>query len=170
MNFQAASDVAIKWISVLAAIAGGIYGLMEFTELNRKRVDERKLQTLAYARDFAGQDYFDIRRSVYRHFIECSKDCDEATLDNSQAFAFVEFFDIVYACVDAKTCDEGLARDFFTPYANGHWHCMKDFIMKTRQAEPDSTTHIPFGKGLDFFKTWEKPIGRCALKPPATNR
>lgn len=162
MAWRAVSDAAVKWIGLGAAVAGAAYGLFELTDLNRKQVDERKLRSLAYAQQFASQDYFAIRRNIYRHFIACEGDCASNRLDSSEAFAFVEFFDIVLACVRADTCDASLARDFFTPYANGHWHCMRTFIEKTRGAEPNSTTTIRFGDGLEFFKTWEKPIAPCA--------
>ena len=165
MRLAVISDISVKWVGVLSAAIAATYALWELNELNQKRVDERKLQTIEFARQFASRDLFTIRRNVYRHFIECEKDCDSIDIDNSQVFAFVEFFDMVYACIQAGTCDEGLARDFFTPYANGHWHCMKPFIVRTRASEPGSTSAIHFGIGLEMLKNWDKPIGPCGVRP-----
>ena len=161
MSGQSLSDTLFKWIGLLAAIAGGAVALYEFSDANRKRVDERELQSLAYATAFSSRDYFPIRRAIYRAYIHCDVDCGDARLDNSAYFAFVEFFDIVYACVEAGTCDEGLARDFFTPYANGHWHCMRKVIEGTRAMEQGATARISFGSGLEFFNTRETSSVAC---------
>ena len=166
MSWRLINDLAVKWIGLLAGLAGGAYALNELTELNQKHVDERKLRSLEYAQLFASQDYFSIRRDVYRHFIDCQGDCASTRIDSSEVFAIVEFFDIVYACIRASTCDEALARDFFTPYANGHWHCMRGFIEKARLSEQGSTTMLRFGDGLEYFKTWEKPAAPCANVQP----
>jgi hypothetical protein len=63
---------------------------------------------------------------------------------------YVEFFDLVEACIEANLCETDLARQFFSPYANGHWLALKAQILGVRKAEAKAfAVDKPFGLGLE---------------------
>ena len=80
----------------------------------------------------------------------------------SQMFAFVEFFDLVQTCVDARLCDDELAYEAFGPYANWHWPAMQRMIQQTRNAERAMGLKKPYGHGLQTLARKPGYVSKCA--------
>jgi hypothetical protein len=148
------SNVLATWAAVLTAIATAYGFLQAYRDSVSKQVDDRHKQTFDLIRQFASKDFMPVREkalAVVRAAERCeSAPVRSAAMSESEAFAFVEFFDLLQVCLDAQLCEAKLVDQFFVPYANGHWAAFKKYVMQVRDAEAKAfKVDKPFGYGLE---------------------
>lgn len=165
MNFRDASSIAATWIGLLAAIAGGYTTINGYLAQTSKQIDERKLQTFRMVERFNADEMVRIRTKILplvRSNTFCRASQREAVkLDDNEAFAFVEFFDTLGLCLEAKLCDEDIAYSFFGAYANWHWPAMRSFVNSVRAGEKDFGLARPYGHGLEMLARKPAAMGAC---------
>jgi hypothetical protein len=165
MNVRQLSTLAATWLGLLAAIAGGYGTLQTYRAQVDKEIDERKLQTFRLIEKFGSKDLSEMRERILP-LVTTDTFCDGAAfaksgLTLSQMFAFVEFFDLVQTCVDARLCDGELAYEAFGPYANWHWPGMQRVIEQTRAAERAMDLKKPYGHGLQSLARKPGYVSKC---------
>jgi hypothetical protein len=153
MNVRQISNVVATWAGLVAAVATAYGFLHTYRESSAKQIDERNKQTFDLLRHFSSRDFMPIREKallVVRAAQKCDRDpIGAAKIADSEAFAFVEFFDLIQACLDAQLCDEKLARQFFLPYATAHWVGFRSHIAAIRKDEERLKPERPYGYGLE---------------------
>lgn len=153
MRLSVISNVLATWVGVMAAIVGGWIALDNYLEDSRKRVDQRAKETFELVKGYGAKDMVPVRDKVFRYVIgrrSCANDSALSIgLSDTEVFAFVEYFDLIVACVDAGLCDRGLAERFFAPYANVHWPVLQSEVLAIRRTEEAMKLDKPFGFGLE---------------------
>ncbi len=147
MNIKQFSTVAVMWLGLIAAIAGGYGTLQTYRAQVDKEIDERKLQTFRLIERFGTKDMSETRERILP-LVTTDTFCDPAAraktgLTVSQMFAFVEFFDLVQTCIDARLCDGELAYEFVRSLRQLAlaWHATRDRADPRRRARhgPEET-------------------------------
>ena len=160
MSIRDMSSILATWVGLVAAIAGGYATINGYLEQNAKRVDERKLHTFRLAQMYNTDDMLRIRTKILP-LVRADTFCqtsqrNAAKLDDNEVFSFVEFFDTVGLCLEARLCDEDIAYTAFGAYANWHWPRMKSFIDAVRRGEEGFGLARPYGFGLQSLA--RKPV------------
>jgi len=150
MRLKTISSIAATWVVIIAPIAGGYHALMAYKQSVAKQPDNRAAASMEFVKLFASQQMLPIRGRIYEaiHCYACAKD----DISNTEVFAFVEFFDNVSVCVEANVCDKKIIASVFSPYATGHFKCLKPFIESVRRGEETLKLPISFGHGLEFLR------------------
>ncbi|MDX2257624.1 MAG: hypothetical protein NW205_01780 [Hyphomicrobiaceae bacterium] len=138
-------------------MVGGVaayFALTTYIDSVGKQVDERKVQVFRLHEQFNSEPLFSIRKRVYADILRsagCNTTFDAVAgpSDVNDRFAFVEFFDVVDACIEASLCDPQLVDRLFAPYANGHWPYLDDYVAGVRRAETGMRLSTCFGTGLE---------------------
>jgi len=149
------SAILATWIGLIAAIVGGYTTITGFLAQGEKQIDERKLQTFRMIEQFNSPRMLETRNKLLP-LVRSDQFCQRgrraaAGLGDNEVFSFVEFFDMVGFCIEAKLCDGELAYTFFGPYANPHWPAMRSIIDVVRADEKESSLNRPFGFGLEML-------------------
>jgi hypothetical protein len=144
------------WGTLLSAVVGAAaayFALTTYKDSVSKQVDERKIQVFRLHERFTSEPLFSIRKRIY---VDVSRaagctahDLTAGPADNNDRFAFVEFFDVVEACLAGGLCDRALTERLFAPYANGHWPYLKGYVSAVRRGESGMKLEIPFGFGIE---------------------
>ena len=165
MNFRDMSGILATWVGLVAAVAGGYTTIRSYVATNEKQVDERKLQTFRLVERFGAADMIAIRNKILPLVVSdqfCRADQRQAVnLSDNEAFQFVEFFDTIGTCLDARLCDGDVAYSFFGAYANWHWPRMKGFVEQVRRGEKDFDLPRPYGHGLEAMARKPVAASRC---------
>lgn len=154
------SSTAAHWVQAFGSLAAAVVGaaaayfaLTTYVDSVNKQVDERKVQVFNLHNRFNSEPLFSIRKRVYADVARAagcmSENLSAGTADANDKFAFVEFFDVVEACITAGLCDGSLSERLFTPYANGHWPYLKPYVEAVRRGERGMKLNVPFGVGLE---------------------
>ncbi|MGD9784178.1 MAG: hypothetical protein AB7E80_09815 [Hyphomicrobiaceae bacterium] len=154
------SSAAAHWVQALGTVVSAAVGaaaawfaLTTYIDSAAKQVDERKVQVFSLHHRFNSEPLFSIRKRVYADVARAagcqSEDLSAGPSDANDRFAFVEFFDVVGACVDAGLCDQGLVQRLFAPYANVHWTYLSGYISAVRKGEAAMKLDAPFGSGME---------------------
>jgi hypothetical protein len=120
MTIRDVSAIIATWVAILGGIVGGVVAIGEYQKQGREaqkerleaqrenqlRIDDSKLQTFEMYRDFRSSDMLN-RRAKF----------DEMGSDDPRLDFWINYFDIVWACVDSHLCDEELVSQLFWPYA-----------------------------------------------------
>jgi hypothetical protein len=148
------------WGTVLSAVVGAAaayFALTTYMDSVSKQVDERKIQVFRLHERFTSEPLFSVRKRIYVDISRAAgclnNDLTAGPADNNDRFAFVEFFDVVEACLAGGLCDRALAERLFAPYANGHWPYLKNYIGAVRKGEAQMKLEVPFGFGLEKLAT-----------------
>mgnify|MGYP000905576443 CR=1 FL=1 len=165
MRFAELSSVAATWISVIAGIGGGYVALDNYLSDSRKQIDDRQKQVFDLARSYSGREMLAVRDKVLR-FVMGQRTCSNETpqqleLSDTEMSAFVEYFDVVAACVEANLCDRALAERFFAQTANLHWPVLKAQILAVRQGRTALKNADPYGFGLESLAADPVPYEAC---------
>lgn len=166
VNFRDVSNVTATWVGLVAAIVGGYTTINGYLAQASKQIDERKLQTFRMAERYNADEMVRIRAKILP-LVRSNTFCRAtqraaAKLDDNEAFAFVEFFDMIGLCLDSKLCDEDVAYNFFGAYANWHWPAMRSFVNSVRAGEKDFGLARPYGYGLEMLARKPMSMGVCA--------
>ncbi len=160
MTDRQGSTSAAHWVQALGTLASAVVGaaaawfaLTTYMDSVSKQVDERKVQVFRLHERFNAEPLFSIRKRVYSDILraagcESTADLTAGPSDDNDRFAFVEFFDVVQACEEAKLCDAGLVERLFAPYANGHWPYLKGYVDSVRAGEAGMRLAVPYGSGM----------------------
>lgn len=146
------------WGTLLSAVVGAAaayFALTTYMDSVSKQVDERKIQVFRLHERFTSEPMFSIRKRVYVDISRAAgcvhNELSAGPADNNDRFTFVEFFDVVEACLAGGLCDRELSERLFAPYANGHWPYLKDYIGSVRRGEAQMQLKAPFGFGLEHL-------------------
>lgn len=153
------APAAAHWLQAIGTLASAAVGaaaawfaLTTYVDSVAKQVDERKVQVFNLHNRFNSEPMFSIRKRVYADVARAGGCLNENLAaggsDTNDKFAFVEFFDVVEACLSAGLCDEGLTERLFAPYANGHWLALEGYVEAVRRGERGMNLNAPFGVGL----------------------
>lgn len=144
------------WGTMLSAAVGAAaawFALTTYVDSVGKQVDERKVQVFHLHERFTSEPLFSIRKRVYVDLSRASgctnNDLSAGPSDANDRFAFVEFFDVVDACLSSGLCDRELTERLFAPYANVHWTYLKAYIEAVRRGEDRMQLPSPFGIGIE---------------------
>jgi hypothetical protein len=165
MSVRDLSSILATWIGLIAAIVGGYTTIDGYLAQTAKQIDERKLQTFRMVEKYNADDMVRIRTKILP-LVRSDSFClasrrEAAKLDDNEAFAFVEFFDMLGLCLESRLCDEDIAYTFFGPYANWHWPRMKPFIDSVRRGETGFGLRRPYGFGLELVARKPVPASTC---------
>ena len=165
VTFREISSIAATWVGLIAAIVGGYTTIDGYLGQTSKQIDERKLQTFRMVQLFNGDDMVRIRSKILP-LVRSNTFCKDeqragANLDDTEVFAFVEFFDTLGLCLEAKLCDADVAYSFFGAYANWHWPAMQSFVASVRAGEKDFGLTHPYGYGLETLARKPMAQGKC---------
>lgn len=165
LNFRETSSIAATWVGLIAAIVGGYTTINGYLAQTSKQIDERKLQTFRMVERYNGDDMVRIRTKILP-LVRSNTFCNASQrasmkLDDNEVFAFVEFFDTLGLCLEAKLCDEDIAYTFFGAYANWHWPAMQSFVNSVRRGEKDFGLSRPYGYGLELLARKPMTQGKC---------
>ena len=165
MRLAELSNVLATWVTVLAGIAGGYVGLDNYLADSRKQLDDRQKETFELVRSYASKDLLPIRDKVLR-FVMGQRNCSNESamqldLSDTELEAYVQFFDMVAACVDSSLCDGPLASRFFSSDANLHWPVLKGQVLATRATQSAMKASEPFGTGLERLAADPLPFKAC---------
>lgn len=154
------SSTAAQWVqaigtvaSALVGVIAGYFALTTYMDSVSKQVDERKVQVFRLHERFTSEPMLSVRKRIYGDIVRASgcnwqNDITAQPSDQNDRFAFVEFFDVLDACLTAKLCDAELVDRFFTAYANGHWQFLSGYVGSVRNGEAPMKLAVPFGSGL----------------------
>lgn len=161
MNARELSGMLATWIGLIAAIVGGYTTINGYLAQSAKQIDERKLQTFTLAKEYNSDHMMRIRNKILP-LVQSDTFCraqarEAAQLNDNEAFAFVEFFDMLGLCLDSKLCDDDIAYSFFGAYANWHWPRMRTFIESVRRGEKEFGLVRPYGYGLEMLARKQVP-------------
>jgi len=172
MTASRLSNFLATWAAVLTAVATAYAFIHTYRESNAKVADDRHKQTFDMYRVYTSKDFMPIREKALEVLRDAEKCRDTGAalkkMSDMERFTFIEFFDLVQACVDARLCDEGLVSQFFAPYANGHWLAFKDYVTAVRSGErvEDFLKNArPFGYGLEKLGRHMTAFSGCPPKP-----
>lgn len=172
LSFQEASDLIGKWLSISAAICGGVIWLNTYVQSKRGELTERQRQSIEFFREYNNsdslklrQDFFDVKTSIHREVDPLtnvlSGDLDAALekgrtllqksatriiLAQGKGFEMrrlVELFDQSSTCVEIGVCDRDVTYRFLGADAYEIRYLLGDFITQVRR------TRQHFGEGLD---------------------
>ena len=139
------------WATAIGTAAAGYFALTTYMDSVAKQVDERKVQVFNLHSRFSAEPMLSTRRRVYSVVLNRCPNSQARPIaaDDNDLFTFVEFFDVVEACVEAKLCDSDLVDRLFVAYANGHWPHLKAYVASVRRGEIAFKLKVPFGTGLE---------------------
>lgn len=146
------SAAIATWVGIVSAIAGGFFGLRAYQMDVDKTVDQRVQNAFDLVREFNSKDMQQVRQPVLDYVsskMACKPNMQIQEVTSTNIFAFIEFFDLVQSCVDADLCDQATAETFFSPYANGHWPVLREYVEQVRAAEASMMLERPFGFGFE---------------------
>jgi hypothetical protein len=151
MTIRDVSAIIATWVAILGGIVGGVVAIGEYQKQGREaqkerleaqrenqlRIDDSKLQTFEMYRDFRSSDMLN-RRAKF----------DEMGSDDPRLDFWINYFDIVWACVDSHLCDEELVSQLFWPYAIASLDEVQCRIVDVRNIERSYNLPKPQGYGL----------------------
>ncbi|MAK61357.1 MAG: hypothetical protein CMK09_10290 [Ponticaulis sp.] len=152
------------WLGVGAAIFGSLFAFGEVKLLNDKTIDDRSANSIQFIMAYQEEGFRDVRKTMYDHVFrgEPISEIDE--------FAFIEFFDVSYICVEENLCNEEVLANVFSAYANYHWPCLKARTIATRELEEGQGISSYYGKGLENYVTVELGDDHCLNRGPGRTR
>jgi hypothetical protein len=160
----AVSTILATWIGIVSAITGGFFALQAYRADVAKRIDDRTLITFDLIKIFHSADMRGVRKpalDMAYSYLNCKPLPSNRDDDPLPLFTFVEFFDIVQSCIEANLCNSSLARQYFSPTANGHFEALKRHIEAVRSSESGQDLPNPYGHGLEQLATNPLKGGAC---------
>ncbi len=147
MRLKDISTIAATWVSIAAAITGGYFGLQSYRasveaqrQAEERRLDERVLQTFTLFQRFEGGELAAAREALLG---------EPPAQGNREIYALIDFFDVVWLCVEQEICDRESALHLFGPYAQGYYEALQPIVAHNREAEALSIQVVrPSGWGL----------------------
>lgn len=172
LSFKDTSDLIGKWVTILAALAGGAVWLNTYVESRHSELSDRQKQSVEFFREYNKPDALKLRRDFFELKIAVHREVDPLTdklvgdinaamakgqkltwstttrliLSENKGFEMrrlVEIFDQASACVDIGVCDKDVTYRFLGGDAYEVRYLLTDFIAQVR------TTRPGFGKGID---------------------
>lgn len=170
MSESSRASAAAHWVQAIGTVisaavgaAAAWFALTTYVDSVNKQVDERKVQVFNLHNRFNSEPLFSIRKRVYVDVARTagcsSENLSAGASDANDRFAFVEFFDVVGACVDAGLCDASLADRLFGPYANVHWTYLSAYVKAVRRGEAPMKLDAPFGSGMEKLARTPSKLG-----------
>ncbi len=158
---------AATWVAMISAITGGVIGLSTYRLDVSKQVDESVEKTFEMIQAYNGSDIEAPRRRVMS-YVYARRDCDarlfDRELSDSDFVRVLEFFDLVYACVDAGLCDGPTAQRFFEPHASFQWPVLTRIVDQMRD-ETNATMSVRsdpnFAIGMKAFAAADASAPPC---------
>ncbi|MEZ5775935.1 MAG: hypothetical protein R3D33_14895 [Hyphomicrobiaceae bacterium] len=165
MKLGVVSGMLATWVGIAAAITGGYAALQQYREDVGKRLDERQLQTFELIRTFTSRDFVPIRDKVTR-LVQSRQVCANENmqtlgLSTAELSTFVEFFDLVSACLDANLCDAAIADRFFVPQASANWPVLQGLVLEARKEQEPLQLPVAYGSGLERLARNAAPLTAC---------
>lgn len=165
MRLATLSNIAATWVGVVAGIFGGYVALDNYQDDVRKRVDERQRQTFALVGTYMSKDLVPIRDKV-RRYVRARQKCDATPfqsfdLSETEITTYIEFFDVVEACLAAGLCHPGSVERFFVPTASEEWPVLQELVMAIRKGDPAGGAMASFGAGLERLVRSPAPAPKC---------
>lgn len=161
-NMRTWSAQIATWVGIISAMTGGFFTIEAYRDEVAKKVDERVVGTFERIEKFNEVEFRNIRDKIAAEAFArriCDVRAQARDLSLNEAYAFVDFYDVVALCADADLCEPKLTEDYFGPYADSVWLTIKPFIEHVRNKEKARGTEQPrFGYGLQTFATNPTPL------------
>lgn len=129
---------AATWVAMISAIMGGYVGLSTYQLDVSKQVDQSVEKSFEMIQAYNSSDLTDARARVMS-YVHAKRQCDaryiNRELTQADHIRVLEFFDLVYACIEADLCDDAAARRFFTPHASFQWPILSEVVDAMRSSE-----------------------------------
>ena len=147
LGSSSAQTNASTWVAMVTAIIGGFVALSTYRTDVAKQIDQSVEKTFDMISTWNGDNLRDPRQRVLS-YVYARRACDarliSRDLTDDDFVRVLEFYDLVYACMNAELCDTKTARQFFAPHANFHWPILK------RTAEEMSESTMAIRSDPDF--------------------
>ena len=144
------SDILAAWVSVLALLAGGIFGIQQY--LDKERGDRVK-ETLNFLDRYHQEPFVGARMDLYQtwnKYVEKENSFRGVAEFDEKGFAIfinetikkedltarvdlvTDFYSALEVCIASQACDEDLAMLLFQPDATAHFNRHFPYIFSTR--------------------------------------
>lgn len=144
------------WIIMACSLIGGAIALQTYRLDVSKNVDESVAQAFEMIMLHNGEEYESARQHV-RSYVLARRECDarimSRDLTDDDFTRMIEFYDLTYACVEAKLCDENVTRTFFARHANFDWPILQRVSEDLRTSSLSLQDDTAFAKGYAAFAT-----------------
>ena len=150
------------WLGVVAAIAGGFFGLQTYRADVAKGADERVVSAFNQIEKFNAPEFRAIREKAdaeawARRICDVRAEAYQFTMNEVRSY--VDFYDLVALCVDAELCEAELTATYFSSYADNVWLAFQPFVERVRAAQlAAGKTEATFGYGLERYATNPAPL------------
>lgn len=163
MTFKDVSSILGTWVSIAAAIVGGVFALDAWQQSNAKRVDERVAYSFRMAEDYHRSDIVRIRslltqaeagrrNPLQNAEFACSENPAEYLgLTDPELATLVGYFERARMCVEAGLCSEPHLRQLIGPYATNVQSALAYHISQQRRVVDN------YGDGIASFSTSATP-------------
>jgi len=129
---------AATWVAMISAITGGYVGLSTYQLDVSKQVDQSVEKSFEMVQAYNDADLIAVRGRVMS-YVHAKRLCDARYIDRDLTQAdhvrVLEFFDLVYACIEAELCDVTTAKKFFSPHASFQWPILSQVVADMRSSE-----------------------------------
>jgi hypothetical protein len=141
---------------MICSIIGGFVALQTYRFDVSKQVDESVAKAFEMIMVHNSKEYEAARKNV-RSYVVAKRECDARIiardLTDDDFIRLIEFYDLAYACVEARLCDADVSRSFFARHANFDWPILLGVSEKLRSNTLSFKDDTEFAKGHPGFAT-----------------